>query len=237
MKEKGGSILYIGKSLNIKKRVKNHLKYLSYRDKEISFKNQIAKIDFLECGSELASLILESELIKLHRPYFNRMLKSTKFPFSIVEMIDPTGHIFFEVKKEKTENCESQLTGFSTKRKAERGIHKIYLHAFGLDATKISSFQSQINLLKINLGPKEYNARLKTGFQKLSYPKSNFLVKLKGRYPGEEGVIRVENEKLTSLKFYDANGLTEEYPLSENFDSRNILLGFITKKHIPTHSL
>lgn len=70
-----GSVLYIGKSINIHDRVLSHFSndHLSATDMKIS--QEVRSIEFVETAGELGALLLESTLIKKHQPFFNRMLR------------------------------------------------------------------------------------------------------------------------------------------------------------------
>src|SRR3989338_5368280 len=62
-------LIYIGKAINIKSRVKNHFQQPSYRDN--LFMDKVNKIGFFETNSEIEALVLEAKLIKEHQPKYN----------------------------------------------------------------------------------------------------------------------------------------------------------------------
>jgi excinuclease ABC subunit C len=74
-------IIYIGKAINIKDRVKNHFMQPSYRDH--LFIQKVSRISFIETGSEIEALVLEAELIKKHLPKFNVVWKDDKNYFYV----------------------------------------------------------------------------------------------------------------------------------------------------------
>ena len=74
-------LLYIGKAINIKKRVKNHFQKSNQKDG--LFIKKTDKIGFMESGSEIEALILEARLIKKYRPKFNVIWKDDKNYFYI----------------------------------------------------------------------------------------------------------------------------------------------------------
>ena len=76
-----GEIIYIGKAINIKDRVKSHFLQPSYRDN--LFMSKVTKIGFIETGSEIEALILEANLIKKHQPKFNVVWKDDKNYFYV----------------------------------------------------------------------------------------------------------------------------------------------------------
>lgn len=74
-------IIYIGKAVNIKNRVKNHFSQPSYRDN--LFIDKVSKIGFIETNSEIEALILEAGLIKKYQPKFNVMWRDDKNYFYV----------------------------------------------------------------------------------------------------------------------------------------------------------
>jgi len=78
-KDKQKKIIYIGKAVNLKKRVSQYFQ----RDDALGYKtsqlvSQIADINFRIVNSEIEALVLESSLIKQYRPKFNSQLKDDK---------------------------------------------------------------------------------------------------------------------------------------------------------------
>ncbi|HAW49352.1 TPA: excinuclease ABC subunit C [bacterium] len=79
-KDKKGNIIYIGKGLNLKKRVSSYINPTSFKTSILA--KYIDNVEFLLCDSGLEALILEANLIKKYRPKFNVSLKDDKsYPF------------------------------------------------------------------------------------------------------------------------------------------------------------
>jgi len=74
-------IIYIGKAVNLKNRVKNHFSQPSYRDN--LFVGRIDRIGFVETNSEIEALILEANLIKKYQPKFNVVWRDDKNYFYV----------------------------------------------------------------------------------------------------------------------------------------------------------
>jgi excinuclease ABC subunit C len=83
MKDAQGTILYVGKAVNLRARVRSYFHAsASYSPKIGRLVAGIADIDFIVTASELEALILESNLIKRHKPKYNVRLKDDKrYPY------------------------------------------------------------------------------------------------------------------------------------------------------------
>ncbi|MFH1820662.1 MAG: GIY-YIG nuclease family protein [Candidatus Nealsonbacteria bacterium] len=74
-------VLYIGKAINIKGRVKNHFQQPTYRDN--LFINQVSRIGYIKTDSEIEALILEANFIKKHQPKYNVVWRDDKNYFFV----------------------------------------------------------------------------------------------------------------------------------------------------------
>ncbi len=83
--DKNGEIIYVGKAKNLKKRVYSYFNKHHDSPKLRVMVPQIAKIQFIVTDSEIEALILESHLIKKHKPKYNVLLKDDKkFPYFVI---------------------------------------------------------------------------------------------------------------------------------------------------------
>ncbi|GJQ51886.1 MAG: UvrABC system protein C [Anaerolineaceae bacterium] len=91
MKNSEGRIIYIGKAVNLRSRVRSYFHADASHDaKTRRLAREIADIEWIVVGSELEALILEMNLIKRHRPKFNVRLKDDKrYPYIKVHWADP----------------------------------------------------------------------------------------------------------------------------------------------------
>ena len=82
MKDKEDNILYVGKAVILKNRVRQ---YFQKNNKSARIEKMVSQIDHFEyivVDSEMEALILECNLIKLHRPKYNVLLKDDKmYPY------------------------------------------------------------------------------------------------------------------------------------------------------------
>ncbi len=83
MKDKTGKIIYVGKAKILKNRVRQYFQNTSKHPPKVAA--MVSKVDTFEyiiTDSELEALVLECNLIKKHRPYYNILLKDDKnYPY------------------------------------------------------------------------------------------------------------------------------------------------------------
>jgi excinuclease ABC subunit C len=91
MKNAGSTIIYVGKAINLRNRVRSYFHADAGHDaKTRRLVREIADLEWIVVGSELEALILEMNLIKKHRPKYNIRLKDDKrYPYIKVHWADP----------------------------------------------------------------------------------------------------------------------------------------------------
>lgn len=81
MKDRQGTIIYVGKAKVLKNRVRSYFTG-SHDGKTLRLVNEIEDFEYIVTSSEIEALILEINLIKKHDPKYNVMLKDDKsYPF------------------------------------------------------------------------------------------------------------------------------------------------------------
>jgi len=91
MKNPEGKIIYVGKAISLRNRVRSYFHAdAGYDAKTRRLVREIADIEWIVVGSELEALILEMNLIKKHRPKYNVRLKDDKrYPYIKIHWADP----------------------------------------------------------------------------------------------------------------------------------------------------
>lgn len=90
MKNQAGEIIYVGKAINLRNRVRSYFHNGQEDFKTRQMVRHITHIEWIVVGSELEALILEMNLIKKHRPHYNIRLKDDKrYPYIKVHWADP----------------------------------------------------------------------------------------------------------------------------------------------------
>ena len=90
MKDAEGTIIYVGKAVNLKNRVRSYFRDTEHTPKVAAMIANIDDFDILLCDSNLEALCLECNLIKLHKPHYNILLKDDKhYPYLKVNLKEP----------------------------------------------------------------------------------------------------------------------------------------------------
>lgn len=173
--------LYIGKSINIRERVKSHFAQIHSDYKEHRISQQIKKIDVIETCGELGALLTESELIKSRVPLHNRALQRKNQVIVAKRMLDDNHYyrVLLEPATEISMNDAEQVLGiYATKGSAKRFVeeiaHNFYLcpKLTGLESGKGKCFRTQLDRCLGACGgiepPIAYNARFDQAFTNTS---------------------------------------------------------------------
>ena len=83
--DKEGTIIYVGKAKNLKRRVYSYFHKQHESPKTNILVSQIEKLEYIITDSEVEALILESHLIKQHKPKYNILLNDDKkYPYFLI---------------------------------------------------------------------------------------------------------------------------------------------------------
>jgi len=91
MKDEAGKVIYVGKAVNLRSRVRSYFHESGSADRKTAeLVARVADVEWIVVASELEALILEMNLIKRHRPKYNVRLKDDKrYPYVRVHWGDP----------------------------------------------------------------------------------------------------------------------------------------------------
>lgn len=202
-------LIYIGKSIHIRKRIDQHLRN-NTTQKAIQMQKEISRIEYEITGSELISLLRESFLIKQHKPIYNRSLRRNLFPYGLYHYFDEAGYLRLFVAKTSA-ITETPLTSFNTKKEGTAYLEKIVekydlcTKLCDLYKSQTSCFQYTIkNCLGACIGEEtvdSYNTRCQQLINDLTLNGATFYIVDKGRQRGEKSLIFVENGGLRGFGY------------------------------------
>ena len=169
--------LYIGKSVNIKKRVKSHFTgNITLREQNLH--EQTLNIKSISTAGELSALVLESRLIKEMMPVFNRKLRRKTEMVVLKSHLNENGYYaasFERTKKVDSDKGENVLGIFDSLKDCKNALTKAS-EEYGL-CNKLLGLENAMNAcFRYHLGkckgackckenPEEYNQRFLMAFK------------------------------------------------------------------------
>lgn len=101
-----GTVIYVGKAVNLRNRVRQYFRNSSQHSPKVrSMVSNIAEFDYITCGTEMEALILECNLIKKYMPKYNILLKDDKtYPYIEVTMSEEFPRVIRTREVKRDEN-------------------------------------------------------------------------------------------------------------------------------------
>jgi len=129
MHDEKDAIIYVGKAISLKNRVRQYFQSSRNRGAKIEqMVTHISRFEYIVTDSELEALVLECNLIKEHRPKYNTMLMDDKtYPFIKVTVNEPFPRVMMarRMKKDKAKYFGPYTSAGAVKDTIEL-IRKLY---------------------------------------------------------------------------------------------------------------
>lgn len=175
--DEAGAPIYIGKSVNIKKRVASHFTRDHEHVGEFKIAQSVRNITYRETNGELDALLLESQLVKEMLPVYNKMLRRVERVLVARKVLDDHGYTTVHLE----ETVPSHIAGSSdvlavyTRRSHARAAfdrmqreYSLCPKFLGLEKSKGACFLYQLKRCNGACAHKEppavYNARVQDAF-------------------------------------------------------------------------
>lgn len=191
-----GSVLYVGRSKNMRKHLTQHFMGTSRISKRIT--SEIFTVTYDETGSELVALLKEIEEIRVLKPACNR-LKKKPFQWGAKAHIDESGFAHLEVVRADARKGENPA--FLTENEGISLLSKM-ASAYGLCKSRIKGALPEAC---DEVLADEYNKRVEELLQRINFREHNVLLIDRGRTVNERTAIWVEHGVLRGYAFYDLN--------------------------------
>ena len=246
MHREDGSIIYIGKSKNIKKRLTQHFTSENRKSKKIQM--EVTAVTYEETGSDLIAQLKESQEIKVNKPLYNRALRKTLYNYQLSTYEDDSGYLNLKIEKA---NVKSEaVTTFTNYQQAKSVVYKITeKHQLCQKLTGLYKTESSCFLYEIKEcygacikeeSAAQYNDRVHAFLEQNSYSKKNMLIIDTGRDVDEHSVILIEDGVYRGFGFYNLNfQITSPdilksiiMPMDNNRDAQHIIQSYLRRKKV-----
>ncbi len=242
------TLLYIGKSKCIKKRVLSHLGNCEGK-RALELRERIASVSYDLTGSELIALLKESEEIKQNKPLYNRAQRRSLSHWGLYTGQDNFGYTTLKLAQ-LAEMVEKPVTAFNNKAEAREYLtrlvekHWLCQKLSGLYHTDGACFHysiRQCNGACIQQEPvNAYNKRVDSLLAGFRLDHGNMLIIDQGRDPEERSVIRVEKGMYMGYGYISTNEgylgveqmLESVKPALDNRDVRQILSSWLRRNKV-----
>lgn len=238
-----GQVIYVGKALNIKKRIAGHFTGDAREWNRSNIRNEIHHITYELTGSELIAFILESQEIRRWWPRYNLAQKNRVEEWGIYHYEDRNGYFRFAVNGAK--RGTTPLATFATKGDAWNKMwekvreYDLCPKLCGLQLAKGLCFSHQSGSCKGACmgieGVKKYNKRAQKAIHLFFEQKPTVAIVDMGRRPNEKSLVLMEKGNYMGYGFFDEkqNITTLEearsfiQPGKDNRAIQNILCAYI----------
>lgn len=240
-----GTLIYLGKSRNIKKRVNQHFTGTSRKSKRIQ--REAFTVTYEETGSELIALLKECQEIKVNKPALNRAQKKTVFPLSLYAVKNPQEYI--ALKLEKTDGRKKEIISFPGPVQAKSALYritekyKLCQKINGMDpSAKQACFPYEMNGCNgaciEKESPADYNLRVQEFIKANSFLNQNIIIIDRGRKIDERSAVLIENGVYKGFAFFNLNYQVNNAeilrniltPMENNKDVKKIIQEYLRKK-------
>ena len=236
-----GTVIYIGKSKNIKKRLNQHFTNDNRKSKKIQ--EEIHALTYEETGSELIALLKENEEIKKNNPFFNRALRRVKYKIKLIHYTDEKGYIHLKTEKAQVE--QRPITTFSNMMSAKSHLDKA-IDNYSLCQHKVLQHTAKGNCFNYTIkkcngacieteAPDTYNKRVLQFIKRHSYENKSVLLIDRGRDVDERSVVLIEDGSFKGIAFFNLNFQITNVevlksiitPMDDNRDAQHIIQSYI----------
>ena len=231
-----GKVIYVGKALNVKKRVLSHFSGHNPNKQRQDFLKNIHFVEHTLCGTELMALILESTEIKRLWPENNRALKKYEHKYGIFDYLDQNGYL--RLGLDKVRNNSTAILTFNTQLDGINFLNRI-VSAYNLCprlggvARNRSLCEAQDSALcGCNRTASEYNALVEEALEFVQTSKPSFMLVDSGRNAQESSCILIEKGKLFGMGYFENEAISHIEEIKERlnpYPSNSYVLNLILK--------
>jgi len=244
-RDRNGKLIYVGKAVNIRKRVYSHFTGNSTSQRRQLFINNISHIDYEETGTELMALLKECHYIKQYWPEYNRALKQYEPKFGLIDYVDNSGFIrlcvcrlsigrkalhYFDNASEATQCLLRLIEEFSL----DKRLCIFYRDVKNTESVNIVSTTA----LREELSADGHNSKVEQAIASLEDRALSFIVLDKGRNADEKSYIYYKDNKIYALGYLSCDEEAqdiEHYIKQEDRCHSNFYMCQLVKRYAANH--
>lgn len=223
-------VIYVGKAINLKKRVASHFSGHKINPQRQNFLRDIYNISFEVCATELMALLLECSEIKQLWPTYNRALKRFEPKFGLYEYEARNGYKYLAVGKiSKFQSCIEHFGSIHDSIILLRSLAE----QFELDhrfCKYCTSAEEEIFFKKDSENLPDvlhHNEKIENAIDFLLSNRPSFAIIDKGRSADERSCIWVENGH-----FYGMGYLPSDVALTDPSEIKNYVTPYRSNQYI-----
>lgn len=223
--DESGTVIYVGKAKNLKRRVSSYFIKEQQTDKTRVLVSKISDLKYVVVKTEWDALLLENNLIKRYKPRYNILLKDDKSYPSICITREEFPRVF---KCRKIEKNGSEYFGPYSHVATLNGLMEIIYNAYSLRTCHLPLTEKGIKAGKykecLNYHMKKCKAPC-IGYQsRREYAEQVNEIReiLRGKIGGLKAQMRAEMSELArELKFEQAQEIKNRYDIISTFEERS----------------
>jgi DNA polymerase-3 subunit epsilon len=214
-----GRVMYVGKAVDIRRRVKSHFTGQSDFRFEKFFAESLADISFEVTGSELVASLLESLEIRRLWPKYNYAGKYRRQEYGLCLFEDQAGYLHLSVTRPMKGTKLVKTLGFKSKAQ-EVILDLLEQQQLCANLCHIEHNRSGCSLHQTGqchgacLGkepPETYNERVLKGLSLLDQSTPSMLLLDRGRHPEEQALIWIENGRFSGYRFLSVDHVFSDW--------------------------
>lgn len=228
-------IIYVGKAINIRKRVSTHFTHNNPDRKRQNFLRNIYKVTYTQCATELEAIVLESAEIRRLWPIYNLSQKQPAQKFGLYMFEDNRGYLRLAVDKKKKHL--PSLYNFNLLHEGlvllKKMIQEFTLHEKLCFIDKTPFTENEIQQLE---QPGMYNAKVNTAIQALQTQLPTFAVVDDGITAAQKLCLLMEKGCFWGMGYLPSDKAVTSIaelkdilnPYADNDTIRNSIYSFVT---------
>lgn len=239
-----GSPLYVGKSVNIRDRVRAHFANDTKIAKEMKLSQRSFNVSFIQTDTEIEALLLESAKIKELQPMFNQLLRRKVLQSVLVKRYDAHGYSTISIENRDLSDATEleRIYGvYTSKAKAKATLedlartYQLCPKLLSLEKTRGYCFRYQLGLCKGACGgeelPHTYNKRVELALSRSKVESWPFKTKIAIKISEFKSLV-VDQWVIEGIIHHEFDATMERLANGFDMDTYKILRNYVRRNEL-----